>query len=578
MIAVFAASVSRFITRHFALFMYAFLYLVIVVAILPPTGEALLTDDCDYSITVFEWIRNGKLQISDFPSMTLIGHLGWGAAFAKVFGSSPTVLRASTMVMVWLGGLAIYYLAIAHQRSTNLAAFCAATYVFNPFFLFYAYTFNTDVAGCSAMLLFLAFVQKFGNLKSNWQIACLGAMAGYCFLIRQTAAIPAIWYAVVLLIFAVKRHVLWSRLASYIVAFALPPVMYFLWLHFYYDWPIGYEKHFLVIWQLFHVKIMGIKIIRMALAIGLYTLPLAVSCIRFKSLQPLKLLVWLMLLIGFGSAFLFVGKLKPVRPYWSQEFYDCGFGKMPEVKGLDEWIQSPKLLLPIGEISLFDLVVMPLSLLSLFCWLYLVATRFKYTVPNWNGLKPGSDDSLRSLTLLTFASQLFLILAVWDVFDRYFMPAIAIAIVLLALWFLPQSIPLRFGNAVLFLTTVVGVLAIQDSCKQNEAAWKLARFLEGQGISPSKIWIGHQYFGTHAYLPSFYRILESVDGKLVKIDRFEREKLMARPNCPSYRVSLSSFLASDDIALARIKFSSWIRNYDLYAIKVADGVDSTPKP
>jgi hypothetical protein len=569
-IAVEVASLKRFAHRHFALLAYVLLYLVIVLFILPPTGEALLTDDCDYSITVFNWLQTGRLQLSDFPSMTLIGHLGWGAAFAKVFGSNQIALRASTMVMVWLGGLAIYALAIAHQRSTNFAAFCAATYVFNPFFLFYAYTFNTDVAGCSTMLMFLALAQKTGNTRSILPWIGLGTMAGICFLIRQTAAIPAIWYAAVLTYFVVTRQLHWLKLAIFGSAFVMLPAAYFFWLHFARDWPLGYEKRFLVFWQFFHVKIMAVKLARMSLAVALYTLPLSLACMRFQSKHVLRWGVAFLGLLACSFAFYFVDMLKPVRPYWSQEFYDCGFGKKPEVLGLDAWIQSPRLVLPLGEVSVFDLFIVPLSLLSLFVWFYLIGKRIKLSSLNLQSLQPGSVDSQRLILGLTFASQWFLIVAVWDVFDRYFMPAIAIALVLLTVWLLTDKLSLKWCNAILLVTTVLGLLAIQDSRCQNEAAWKLAKHLGSRGIAPDRIWIGHQFFGTHVYLPEFYRRLESAKGDVRSMDRSDRQKLLGRPENIQFRIIQCDTRTISDSAIARLKFSSWIRSYEFFAIPIVE--------
>jgi Dolichyl-phosphate-mannose-protein mannosyltransferase len=563
------ASVKQFIIRHFALSIYLLIYLLVVVAILPPTGDALLTDDCDYSITVFNWLETGKLHLSDFPSMTLIGHLSWGAAFAKVFGSSQVVLRASTMVMVWLGGLAIYSLTLAHQRSPRFAALCAATYVFNPFTLFYAYTFNTDVAGCSMMLVFLALVQRTGNASSALSFAGLGMIASFCFLIRQTAAIPAILYGAVLVFLVVTRRLHWSKLVLYGSAFAILPAAYFVWLLLARDLPVGYEKRFLVFWQLFHVKIMTVKLLRMSLALGLYTFPLALACIKFRTKDAYRWSLGLIALLGCTFAFQYFDRLKPIRPYWSQEFYEGGFGKKPEVLGLETWIQSPRIKLPLTDLSSFESIIIPLSFLSLFCWLYLIGTRIKKSFATLHELKFSSFDLQRLLMVSTFASQWFVIVAVWDVYDRYFMPLFSIAIVLLAIWLLSEPFPLKWSNALLFLSTVVGLLAVQDSRCQNEAAWQLAKHLGKRGIPAESIWIGHQFFGTHVYLPAFYRQLATVDGDVRRLDRDERGKLLKVPSNIRYIVRQGPGSKAKP-AIARLQFSSWIRKYDFYAIPAAE--------
>src|SRR5262245_6237467 len=85
--------------------------------LLPPVGEFPCSDDWDYKATVDELVGHGLLRLSDYPAMTLVGHVGWGAAFVAAFGSSYLVLRIAVLTAAALGALAMFALAIRRGAS-----------------------------------------------------------------------------------------------------------------------------------------------------------------------------------------------------------------------------------------------------------------------------------------------------------------------------------------------------------------------------------------------------------------------------------------------------------------------------
>src|SRR5688572_3805354 len=87
------------------------LLLALPVLLLPPRGEFPIDDDFDYSATAFHLAKTGEIGLTDWPSMTLVAHVGWGAAFVRAFGESHEVLRTSTIILSMLAAAALAMVA-----------------------------------------------------------------------------------------------------------------------------------------------------------------------------------------------------------------------------------------------------------------------------------------------------------------------------------------------------------------------------------------------------------------------------------------------------------------------------------
>jgi Dolichyl-phosphate-mannose-protein mannosyltransferase len=555
------------VQRHAALLCYLALYLGIVLLVLPPTFNAFLSDDGDYAITVLDWVENGRLRLTDFPSMTLIGHLSWGWLFAKVFGANHVVLRASTMVMAWIGAFALYVLVLRNRRKCNIAAFVAAAYVFNPLVFFYSYTFNTDIAGCSIILVFLAAAHRIGPLPSIKLALGMGVLAAFSFLIRQTAALPAILWGIWLFVLVCRRELRLAPLVIYGLTFGIPIVAYFLWLRIDYGWPIGYEKEFLNPSLLLNVKLVIVKVVRMCMAMVLYCLPVVMLLMNWRKSQRLALT--LLVCLTFLATFCMFSfrSLLPVRPYWDVDLFDCGMGKLPEIEGLVPLLVSDKLPLSNVSPSLFELGAVAASSLGCLILGYafiirrnsILAMSYKsFNMSRMNG---------RNFAGIALLAQFGLALLVWIFYDRYFMPITMLLTVQFAVAPWMRQANLLLGNLVLLTLTTLTVLGIQDSKAQWEAGWKLAKQLEGESISSYNIWIGHQYFVAESYPPRLHEFLDAHDNRLRNLDRRDREKLVAWPRKAQYHIRALSTDQSFSTGLPNSSFSSWIRSYRFEVFK-----------
>jgi hypothetical protein len=546
---------------------YLAIYLGIVLFVLPPTGNAFLSDDGDYAITVLDWVEHGRLRITDFPSMTLIGHLGWGWLFVKAFGASHVVLRASTMTMAWVGAFALYDLTIGYRRNRQLAAFMAAAYVLNPLVLFYSYTFNTDVAGCSIMLVFLAVAHRIGRPLQIHQAMGMGGLAAFSFLIRQTAALPGIIWGIWLVVLVCRRELRLASLMAYALTFFVPIAAYFLWLRLDYGWPIGYEKDFLNPSLLLNVKLVIVKVVRMCMAMTLYGLPVVLLLVSWQKSQRFAMLITACLSVLITLCMFSFPSLLPVRPYWDVDLFDCGLGKLPEIAGLVPLLVSDKPPLACTPFSYFELVVVAASTLGCLLLGYACVIRrngFAVILSKVFDLARMNGRTLAGLTLL---AQFGLAILIWIFYDRYFMPITTLMLVQFALTPWMRHAHLILGNLVLTVFTVLSVLGIQDAKAQWEAGWQLASQLQDRSIAPYNIWIGHQHFVAEAYPTRLREFLEKHDNRLHNLDRPDRERLVSWPREAQYHVRALSPEQPFTTGLPNIDFTSWIRSYRFEVFK-----------
>jgi hypothetical protein len=110
--------------------------------------------------------------------MPQLGQWLWACPFLAVLGENFFSLRASTIVLSWLGLWACYDLLKQEGLKPTRAAFLSACLAFNPLFFVLEGTYMTDVPALSFALLALAFYGR-GLLRGgrgNWLTATLFAV------------------------------------------------------------------------------------------------------------------------------------------------------------------------------------------------------------------------------------------------------------------------------------------------------------------------------------------------------------------------------------------------------------------
>src|SRR5947199_4563425 len=76
----------------------------------PPLGAFPVEDDWGYVRIVQHLVDDGRVQIHAWNTTSVVLQLFWGALFARLFGFSFDVLRASTLVFAGAGIVGCYTL------------------------------------------------------------------------------------------------------------------------------------------------------------------------------------------------------------------------------------------------------------------------------------------------------------------------------------------------------------------------------------------------------------------------------------------------------------------------------------
>ncbi len=130
---------------------------VFIAFFINPVLELPLYDDWSFSKPVKNLTEGEPLQFTDWTSMNLITNVLWGYLFTLPDGFSFTALRIST-IAIGIIGLVFFYLLAAKVLKDKQKAFLATLFIlFNPYFLRYQYSFNTDVVFLSLAIISLYF-------------------------------------------------------------------------------------------------------------------------------------------------------------------------------------------------------------------------------------------------------------------------------------------------------------------------------------------------------------------------------------------------------------------------------------
>lgn len=170
------------------------------VALVGPHGDFPLNDDWGYAPAVRALVDEGALRFTDWQSMPLITHVLWGWLFAAPAGFSHDALRLSTLVLGWLGVLAMYALLRQLKAPRFAAGVGAALLLVNPLYFGLAFSFMTDVPFTAVVIAASAAWLRAEQEESRGWLAVATLLALWATLNRQLGiALPMAWTLVSLL-------------------------------------------------------------------------------------------------------------------------------------------------------------------------------------------------------------------------------------------------------------------------------------------------------------------------------------------------------------------------------------------
>lgn len=553
-------------------------FFVVAVLLVPPRGEFPIADDWDYFATVGDLLHYGEIRLSDWPAMTLVGQIQWGGLFAKLFGLSYMTLRLSVLGLAFLGALALYYWARAIKRSRIESLFLGLLYSTNPLVFSLSYSFMTDVPGASLMLLCLLVQAHCARLGGASLYLVAGITAGAGYLIRQTAALPALILAASLVPLALR-----NRARAYdLLALTAPLSVVVAWHRFWLDHVHGrpYQSaierlplfQILVVLEYWDVlRAIVEQTIVQSLVVCVYLTPLLVclagsrpgkwlwrsSKVRFAVVAVFVVMPALMCLMGIARF-----RLPPTYTQYVNGSY-LGF------ESLRGFVTLRPLPIHVGSFSVdvfsMSLTLIGLSSLSLAAGLLLIELRSRLSSRRRGErcpfpFSPGVQAGLCCLALMG------LLVVQRSPLDRYLIPVIPVlAMFLLSLMPRGQGLlrsPLSWILLIIF--AVFSVSGTQDYFVRGRARLRAVNYLLQSGVKPQDINAGFEHAGLYFFSPH-YRQQVRVRPYLLGLPEAKRwARLKAEDPSLIWRRPRDYELRYEPVAgfepLAGFPYRSWIRS------------------
>jgi hypothetical protein len=172
---------------------------ILMVAIPPAAQNFPLGDDWAFARGAF-WFAHGEgIHYSKWASMPQLGQWLFSLPFILVMGPTHVALRASTIVLSWLGIASLYHLLHREGFFPRLAAFTCCVVVMNPLFFVSQSTYMTDVPAMSlAMIALNCYGQAMTQRHRLWLATAVVAAILGC-ITRQTLIFVPIVAAIMLL-------------------------------------------------------------------------------------------------------------------------------------------------------------------------------------------------------------------------------------------------------------------------------------------------------------------------------------------------------------------------------------------
>ena len=140
------------------------------VFLINPIRETPVDDDWAYALTVNHFLKAGQYELHPWAAANFPFQTAWGALFSSVFGFSFSTLRLSTLVLVFLGLIAMYRLARVLKINRNVSGLLVLVLLACPLFLKFSFSFMTDIPFLMMMIIStlfycLAFSKKIKRIK-----------------------------------------------------------------------------------------------------------------------------------------------------------------------------------------------------------------------------------------------------------------------------------------------------------------------------------------------------------------------------------------------------------------------------
>lgn len=465
---------------------------IVLIALVPPTGEFPTTDDFDYAATAWHLADHGQLTLSDWPAMTLIAHAAWGALACKLFGNSFAVLRTSVCLLSLLAAVAIYAGFRDRDHSRSLCSLAAVCFAVSPLTVALEYTFMTDITGAAFAAILIAAAPQIRSTPASRLVgySLLGAIA---YLARETAAIP--WMIVVFTTgwSCLRRVESWRSLFWLAGPASLLIALYQYWLREFHGVPFNRSQPALDPAALLADPQ---RPLFLATGLALALAPLTVSLIRSR--RPRW---WLLPLAAGLTGVALVCAGVQVTPPYRDELFDLGL-RLPEspLGRIPASLRGPAVSLAGRDISLVRVLATGVAWFSAAALAAVLTARWSRSDDVKN--PPAPQIPVATWTCL---SMIGLYCLTRGFADRYLLSLIPPALLMLAERMPPHASPpaRRLGWIAAAGIAVVSLVGIQDAMQRSRAFWTAAARLQQQGVDPFTVDAGIAFGGLSRFNPVY---------------------------------------------------------------------------
>lgn len=489
-------SLQAVISRHRAL-ARVLLGHVLLMMLLPPTGEFPVCDDGVFAATARDLAHEGWLRISDLPAMSLVTHALWGALFLMILGDSWLSLHLSVVVMAWLGAVACYVFGRLMGRSASESALASGTYLFCPLVFADCYSFMTDVTAASLMLMSFAAMPIVLRQSKSLGWLALGTLGAACYLVRQTALIPHLWLGLWLTWACMTRRQSWTIWLTYVTPAVLLIGAFWGWLYFVNGVPAVYGQVSLNTALFFAPKGLLSKLAGLTLQGLLLVAPVVVwRCgdLAGQHSKKTKLIAGLLVAWVVGLACLYAEELRPYRGY---SLYDLGLGYPPTYAGIAAFRSAPW----VGDVTIFHALMLGSSVLLLSG-----VMMWGTTLPLCTQAEQPSETKsiVRGVLAASLLSYLLLLIPIEYVFDRYVLPLGLLGMLGLLSWDRHQVAPAKAWLAwcVLGLFVLCDALGTAETLRIRRVFWETVDRLRAEGLRDEEIDAGNAHLMAYVYEPA----------------------------------------------------------------------------
>jgi hypothetical protein len=536
------------------------LFYVILLTVVPPTGEFPTIDDFDYAATAWHLADTGQLTLSDWPAMTLVTHVAWGALACKLFGNSFAVLRCSMCVLSAAAGVAIYYGVRQAGHSRPLASLAAVCFAANPLTVSFEYTFMTDVTGAAFSAVLIACAPQ-PRRTSHSCLVGYSVLAGVAYLARETACIPWIMVLLATAWACVRRRASWLPLIWLVAPTGFMIGLYQHWLREFAGVPYNRSQPSLEFGAILHDLQRPLYMVT-GLALSLAPLALVAFAVLCRNTSGRW---WLLpVAVGlFGAALVCIGI--NIAPPYRDELFDLGL-RLPEspIGRIPESLSGPATTRFGPEVSLVRAAATGAA------WLCTVALGVALVQRRRNSIGDGQPSAtpipIATMTALSMAG-LYLVTPGFS--DRYLLSLVPAAILMLAEQLPPQiesrtSLWLGWSGATLI--AVASLIGIQDSMVRSRAFFTAADHLRTLGADPFDVDAGIAYGGMYRFNP-LYRGEANRGPFWSAAPPIERSTMMASVHPLTttlnrkYRISFDDEFGYRPIEV--VPYESWFRKGDV---------------